>query len=239
MTPRDPQHWPHTSTVELREYVEALFDQKDKALDAALAAQKEAVVKAEIATDRIAARAQADQEALREQMGERLTSLRRELESAVATQKEAVQKAETATEKRLTAMNEFRDALSDQSATMMPRREFEQAHNELLRQVAELRNRAGAFVPRNEVEQLNKEVIRQTGDLRADLSAMRTQIASQPEVRALERSSEYRGGKTAGAEGQRVEQRAITATQLALAGVGLTIVWIIVAVVSVIIATHP
>lgn len=42
MTPRDPPHWPRTSTVELREYVEALFEQRDKAVIAALAAQKEA-----------------------------------------------------------------------------------------------------------------------------------------------------------------------------------------------------
>lgn len=125
--------------IALREYVEALFDQKDKALDAALATSKEAVVKAETATDRIAARALADQEALRDQMGERLESLRRELQSATSNQKEAVQKAENATERRLEGMNEFRNALSDQGKLMMPRREYEQAHQEIVRQVAQLR----------------------------------------------------------------------------------------------------
>jgi hypothetical protein len=94
-------------------FVLAQFEEKQKALDAALTAQKEAVTKAEIATDRIALRAQADQEALRGEMSERLAALRGVLELATAAQKEAVLKQEQATERRFEGVNEWRAQSAD------------------------------------------------------------------------------------------------------------------------------
>ena len=75
--------------VDWRVYVDAIGEERQRALEAALLAAKEAVTKAETATERIAARALADQAALREEMGERLSALRRELEAATSAQKEA------------------------------------------------------------------------------------------------------------------------------------------------------
>lgn len=46
--------------------------------------------------------------------------------AALQAQKEAVTKAETAAEKRFESVNEFRQQLSDQAASFMPRREAEQ-----------------------------------------------------------------------------------------------------------------
>jgi hypothetical protein len=114
---REAINSPERKEVGWQVYVEALLMEKQRALDAALAAQKEAVVKAEIATDRIAARAMSDQEALRGEMAERLSALRRELEAATAAQKEAVIKAETATEKRFESVNEWRDQSADRERT--------------------------------------------------------------------------------------------------------------------------
>lgn len=45
---------------------------------------------------------------------------------ALAAAEKAIDKAEVATERRLQGMNEFRDQLSDQAATLMPRKEAEQ-----------------------------------------------------------------------------------------------------------------
>lgn len=120
----------------LRQYVEALFEQKDKALDAALASQKEAVAKAEVATDRIALRAQADQHALREETSERLGALRRELEAATLAQKEAVLKQEQATERRFDGVNEWRDQSADRERSSAEERAKLQA-SFMLKEVAE------------------------------------------------------------------------------------------------------
>lgn len=47
--------------------------------------------------------------------------------AALLAAKEAVQKAELATEKRFESVNEFRQTLSDQTQTFMPRAEFDRA----------------------------------------------------------------------------------------------------------------
>jgi Mg2+ and Co2+ transporter CorA len=56
------------------------------------------------------------------------------LSYALNAAKEAVAKAETATEKRFDAVNEFRSALSDAAARMMPRAESESAHKAIVSQ---------------------------------------------------------------------------------------------------------
>ena len=170
--------------IDLKEYTDtridaldtrilALFEEKQKALDAALIAQKEAVAKAENATDRIAARGQADLAALQADMAERLVSVRRELESANNSAKEAVTKAETATEKRLEGMNEFRATLTDQTKSFIPR------------EVAE-----GVFTDlRNQIDRISSRVIesggREQGTSRAKDQAHQASIAQITLVMAV------------------------------------------------------
>ena len=142
-------------------YVEALLMEKQRALDAALAAQKEAVLKAEVATERIAARAMSDQQALREEIGERLAALRRELESATQAQKEAVLKAEVATEKRFEGTNEWRAQSADRersqqeqmahlAATFMPREVADATIAAIGVQVAALQSRMDTMTGRTQ-----------------------------------------------------------------------------------------
>jgi hypothetical protein len=56
---------------------------------------------------------------------ERMAGMRRELEAAGEAAKEAVTKAENATEKRLEGLNEFRQQLSDQNSSFLPRETFQ------------------------------------------------------------------------------------------------------------------
>ncbi len=51
---------------------------------------------------------------------------------SLASSKEAVLKAEVATERRFEGVNEFRAALSDQSATLLPRTEYSVQHQNLV-----------------------------------------------------------------------------------------------------------
>ncbi len=138
----------------VRTTVEALFAEKQKALDAALTAQKEAVSKAELATDRIAARAAGDQDALRGEMQERLAAVRRELEAATAAQKEAVIKQEQATERRFEGVNEWRAQSADRersqaedravlSSTFMLREVADAQLNDIRKQIGTLQVERG------------------------------------------------------------------------------------------------
>ncbi len=197
----------------VRTTVEALFAEKQKALDAALTAQKEAVSKAELATDRIAARAAGDQDALRGEMTERLAAVRRELEQATAAQKEAVIKQEDANERRFESVNEWRAQSADRE-----------------RSQAEERNKLQSTFMLKEVADTQLDQIRKTADSRYE--AVRELIAGT--------TSRVDGitGKATGAQDQRVEQRAVTTSQVGMLAVGLTVVWIMIAAISVAIAIH-
>lgn len=61
--------------------------------------------------------------------------------AALLSAKEAVTKAETATEKRFDSVNEFRAALSDQSALFLPRTEYAANHQNLADRVSDLTDR--------------------------------------------------------------------------------------------------
>lgn len=60
-----------------------------------------------------------------------LVSQEKAVAAALAAAKEAVAKAETASEKRFDAVNEFRQTLSDQTATFLPRPEYDAQHKAL------------------------------------------------------------------------------------------------------------
>jgi hypothetical protein len=83
---------------------------------------------------------------LREHLTQRIADLDRALsrrmddadkaiQAALVSAEKAVTKAESATEKRFEGVNEFRQALADQSATLIPRAEFDAAHKALTTQV--------------------------------------------------------------------------------------------------------
>jgi hypothetical protein len=61
------------------------------------------------------------------QYRERWESQEKALAAALAAVKEAVEKAEAANGARFASVNEFRQTLSDQTATFMPRAEFDRA----------------------------------------------------------------------------------------------------------------
>jgi hypothetical protein len=57
------------------------------------------------------------------------------IQAALASAEKAVAKAETASERRFEGVNEFRRTLSDQSATFLPRTEYDAAHTALVDRV--------------------------------------------------------------------------------------------------------
>lgn len=64
---------------------------------------------------------------------------------ALANAEKATAKAETAADKRFDAVNEFRRALTDQTATFLPRTEYETAHSALAERVTFVADRMGAL----------------------------------------------------------------------------------------------
>jgi len=60
-----------------------------------------------------------------------LVSQEKAVAAALAAAKEAVAKAETASEKRFDAVNEFRQTLTDQTNTFLPRPEYNAQHKAL------------------------------------------------------------------------------------------------------------
>lgn len=60
-----------------------------------------------------------------------LISQEKAVNAALSAAQEAVQKAETAAEKRFDSVNEFRAQLADQTATLLPRREYDAQHKAL------------------------------------------------------------------------------------------------------------
>lgn len=61
--------------------------------------------------------------------------------AALAAAKEAVSKAETASEKRFESVNEFRKTLSDQTASFLPRPEYDANHKALEDKIQSLTDR--------------------------------------------------------------------------------------------------
>lgn len=61
----------------------------------------------------------------------RFTDQDKAVQAALLAAKEAVLKAETASEKRFESVNEFRGQLADQTATLLPRSEYDSNHKAL------------------------------------------------------------------------------------------------------------
>jgi hypothetical protein len=67
------------------------------------------------------------------------------VQAALDATREAIRKADAATEKRFDAVNEFRKALSDQTATFLPRTEYDTAHDSLAARVGVVNDRIAAI----------------------------------------------------------------------------------------------
>lgn len=102
--------------VNLKEYLLAIIEENDKRYEQRFRDTKIAVDAALIAADKAVA-------------------------AALAGQKEAVIKAENASEKRFESVNEFRNTLSDQQRTFLPRNEYIIAHTSLGEKVDNLNSR--------------------------------------------------------------------------------------------------
>ncbi len=74
---------------------------------------------------------------------QRSTSQDAAVKSALDTSEKAIFKAESATERRFEGVNEFRQTLADQAATLMPRAEYNAQHKALEEKVAGLETRIG------------------------------------------------------------------------------------------------
>jgi len=99
-----------TWTVEsLKEHFTKVFTESDRRYEERFIAQEKAVNTAFVASEKAVNTALIAQE--------------KAINSALIAAKEAVLKAESATEKRFEAVNEFRQTLSDQTATFIPRAE--------------------------------------------------------------------------------------------------------------------
>lgn len=104
------------SDVPLKEHLEVLVNELDKRQQQRFEAQQVAVKDA-------------------------LTSQEKAVAAALAAAKEAVAKAETASEKRFDAVNEFRQTLTDQTNTFLPRPEYNAQHKALEDRVTDLTDR--------------------------------------------------------------------------------------------------
>ncbi len=76
---------------------------------------------------------------------ERFVNMDRAVLAALAAAEKAVTKAEVATEKRFEGVNEFRETLRDQAATLLPRVEYQVQHKSLADLVAFNANRLDAM----------------------------------------------------------------------------------------------
>lgn len=79
--------------------------------------------------------------------------------AALEAAKEAVIKAEAAAEKRFDSVNEFRKSLSDQTATFIPRNEYDVQHKSLEARVQEVVDRLNTTQGQGEGSQITMSKI--------------------------------------------------------------------------------
>lgn len=107
--------------VHWKEYVDRIFLEHQRAIDAALvqvnAAQTIQQHAVEVALTQVEQRIQATQDLATE----KVNSVRREALAALAASEKAITKSELANATRFEAVNEFRGQLNDQATTFMPR----------------------------------------------------------------------------------------------------------------------
>ena len=99
--------------------------------------------------------------------------------SALAAADRAVTKAESATEKRFEGVNEFRNTLSDQQRTFIPRQEVDLTFKNIAsriddanRDIDKIRTEQGSFLPTASYELRHSELKSQIVDLKTTLAGM-------------------------------------------------------------------
>ena len=143
---QDPVQNDDPSRVTMIEYVTTLIAQLDRRFDTLHADLKDSITQRFTDSD------------LRYQ--QRFDAQTKALDAALAAQKEAVltamvaaeratTKAETAADKRFESVNEFRQSLTDQTATFMPRTEAVSRMDSLAEKIDDLKSRVGAFQGRS------------------------------------------------------------------------------------------
>ncbi len=83
---------------------------------------------------------------------ERFRSQEQTMKAALANAEKALDKAETATAHRFDSVNEFRQALADQTGAFISRQEYEAKHQVLLDMAAEVRARTETSMSKLEYE---------------------------------------------------------------------------------------
>ena len=78
-------------------------------------------------------------------LSRRMDDADKAIQAALVSAEKAVTKAETASEKRFEGVNEFRQALADQTATFIPRAEYDTAHAALTERVTSSADRVAAL----------------------------------------------------------------------------------------------
>jgi len=78
-------------------------------------------------------------------LSRRMDDADKAIQAALVSAEKAVTKAEIASEKRFEGVNEFRRALSDQTATFIPRAEYDSAHDALSARVNANADRVAAL----------------------------------------------------------------------------------------------
>ena len=73
-----------------------------------------------------------------ERYKQRAISQDQAVKAALDTSEKAITKAETATEKRFEGVNEFRETLADQAATLMPRVEYAVQHKAITERIEDI-----------------------------------------------------------------------------------------------------
>lgn len=108
----------------------------------------------------------------RARVQQQMTDADKAIQAALASAEKAVTKAETAAEKRFESVNEFRKSLADQSATFIPRIEYDAAHEALNQRVTA------------NVERMNALELRLTSRLDLGQGATLGSAASRSDERA-------------------------------------------------------
>lgn len=104
--------------------------------------------------------------------------------AALQASKEAVLKAEIATEKRFDSVNEFRAQLADQSATLMPRSEFQVQHAAL----------------NDKIDTLIKSTETKSEEYSKQLAALNLSIIGNSDIRKLQSQAAVNSGITRGSD---------------------------------------
>lgn len=229
----------HAITVSLREHVEALFNEKDRALTMAAderekaasvlreeqhrsltVAENEREKAASALREALARSISEGDERLREHIANQVAQIRASLESGELLEIERIRGAtEGLNEKIESNTREFRQAQNAAQAAVQKAEEAQQRVNESQNEFrATLADQAATLMPRKEVEALMTEHIRQVSELREQIAVIRQAVAVGPSsIGSLQSRAARDDGRR---EGSEAITRAIYSVAALLIGIG-------------------